>query len=384
MKKLDNFKKSYIIVRIESIYNEKILNYLWKNSIELRKIKKNNAYSMNLQIKLKDYNYLRDIVSKSNGKMKIIDRKGADFLKIKLGRRKLLMGGIVIFLGIIYYLSGFIWEVNIKTDKYLSPLEVRNLLKSYGIMIGSRKSSLDMQKLEENIIRDIDEVMWVKTRIAGSKLSVEIIERQEPPTIAEKKYTGNIVASKDGIINRIYTKAGTSVKMPGDIVKAGDLIVMGQEGKEGMEFSVKAEGKVYATTFHEEIKEEPVETVERRRTGKYFRNYYINIRNKKVYIKNSLNNFTNYDKIENKNKFLNEETYYEIEEIKVPINPQEVIRELESKIKLNLDKSTKILSVIPEVKNMNGKYVVRVIMTVEENIAKDQSEVSGKGTETSK
>lgn len=372
MKRIDDFKRSYIRVRIESLYNERILNYLWSNSVEIKTVKNNSKYSMELQIKLKHYNLLRDIVKRNKGSIKILDRKGLDFINMKIAGRKAFIIGIIIFFSVIYYLSGFIWHITINTDKYLAPLEVRNLLKTYGIMVGSKKN-IDVQDLEEKIIRDVDEVMWVKARIRGSELEINIVERQEPPQVIKgEENNGNIVASKDGIINRIYTKAGTPVKTSGDLVKAGDVIVKGQEGKEGMEFQVKAKGVVYATTFYEEIKEVPKEIIKSEKTGEIINNYYIRINNKKFYIKNSLNIFKTYDKIENKNKFLNEETYYETKQIKIITNPELILTELENKIRVNLDKSTTVLKVMPEIKDLGNSYRIRVLITAEENIAVDE------------
>ncbi len=372
MKKINNFNKSYLTVQVDSVEVEKVLNYLWNKNVSVRNIKRNNNFSITLDINTSDYHNLKDAVKKGKGKIAIIHRKGMDFFFLKFNRRKSLVVGALIFFFILYYFGRFIWSVEITTDKYLAPLEVRNVLKNYGIMVGSRKDSIDVLEVEKALVKEIDEIMWVKVRIEGSKLTVNIVEGQEPPKIKENEYTGDLVAGRSGVINRIYTSAGTPVKALGTVVNEGDIIVKGQEGKEGCEFSVKAEGRIYATTFYEETKEVPLYTTDAKRTGKVETCYSLNINNNKIYLKKPLNNFLRYDKIDTKWGIFLKETYYETEEIKVETDTETVIKELQNKITLNLDRGVKIQSISPEVKKLDDKYEVRVLVTVEEDIAKSQ------------
>lgn len=372
MSRLKSFKKSYIIAEVQTVNPEKILNYLWKNKVSIRNIKRNNVASLNLEIRLCDYEVLEEVVRKTGGKIRIQKRAGMRFLIFKVKQRKLLLGGIIIFFGMLYYLSSFIWKIEIITKHNLTPLEVRMLIKSYGIKPGVKKSSINVEKLEKDIIKDTDEVMWVKARIEGSKLSVEVVERQAPPKVKEMQLTGNVVAKMDGVIERIYTISGTAVTEPGKIVKKGDLLIKGEQGKEGKVYTVKGEGKVYGRTFYEEIVEIPLTTVERERTGNVLKNYFISVKDKKFYVKNSLNNFEDYDKIENNRGIINSETYYEVVESSKPTNPEEVAKELENKIRLNLDKSVQIIKVDPKIEKLEDKYVIKVLVIAEEDIASDE------------
>jgi similar to stage IV sporulation protein len=325
-----------------------------------------------LELRLCDYKLLEEAVRKTDGKIRIQKRNGLLFLFIKIRQRKLLLGGIAIFFGILYYLSSFIWKIEITTKHHLTPLELRMLVGRYGITTGIKKSSFNVEKLEEQIIKDTNEVMWVKARIEGSKLSIEVVERQAPPQIKEPEFTGNIVAKMDGVVERIYTTAGTAVTEPEKVVKKGDLLIKGEQGKEGKVYTIKAEGRVYARTFYEEFAELPLYTTQRVRTGNVLKNYYLSFKDKKFYVKNSLNNFVNYDRIENNRGIINNETYYEVNEENKDTDPQEVARQIENKIRLNLDKSVKIIEVTPDIQKLEDKYVIKVLVIAEEDIAKNE------------
>lgn len=375
MKRFDDIKASYVTVRVEAVEIEKILNFLWNKNVEVRNIKNNNKFSVDLQIELKDFSVLQEGVKKAKGKMRVIDRRGTKFFFLHLNSRKFLVLGIGVFFCVLYYLSTFIWMVDVTTEKYLAPVEVRNMLKTYGIDVLTKKSSINVVEVEKALVRDFDEVMWIKVRIEGSKLSVEIKERQEPPQIKEKpNYTGNIIAKKSGVINRINTTSGTPIVKAGQAVNEGDVLIKGQEGKEGMEFQVMAEGRVPATVFYEERIEVPKTYVEKERTGNRKVKYGINVKNKIIYLGKSLNNFENYDKIETKWGIFIKEEYYETKEVEKTVTTEGIVKDLQNKIYLNLDRASKVLSITPEIEEEADKYKIRVLATVEEDIAR--SEVS--------
>lgn len=384
MNRIEKFNNSYLKVKVEVVNSEKLINYLLKNGAEVSNVTKDNLYSVEMNIRVSDYHILKSGVKKLGGKFQVLDRRGLISAYPSIKRRKLFFVGIVLFFVLIFYLSRFIWNVSITTDKYLAPLEVRNLLKSYGIGIGTKKDSIDVIKIEEQLVKDIDEIMWVKVRIEGSNLEVKIVERQEPPAIKKVEYTGDMVAGKRGVVDRVYATAGTPVAKGGDVVSEGDLLIKGQAGKEGKEYSIKAEGRVFATTFYEEIMAVPKTMSEKQFTGRVLSAWGINLGNKSFYIKKPLNNTENYDKIEYKWGIFIKESYKEFENKTIETDTERIIKELENKITLNLDRGAKILNTVSDVTEDGDQFKVRVMVTAEEDIAKSQEVVQNEesGEET--
>lgn len=368
-----NYKKGLLVVEIETVNLEKLINFLWRRDVKVRNLKRNSLTNCTMEIEFIDYEILLEGVKKTNSKLKVLNRKGIMFKILKLKRRRTLLVTVLIFVGVLYYLSSFIWKIEVVTENYIAPFEIRELLRSYGIEKGTYKNSFDVHRIEERIIDDNDEVMWVKARIDGSKLKVEVIERQAPPKIKEEKLTGNIVAKRDGEIQRIFSQSGTVMVERGKIVKKGDLLIKGEQGKEGKEYDVKAEGNVFAKTFYEEKKEIPKNKVVRKKTGEKARSYYIKIGGKKVYIKNALNAFENYDKIENNKWFIGEEIYEEVLEENVEANTDLVVKELSNNILLNLDKFVKVLEVKPEIKDKGDNFLITVLVIAEEDISLEEA-----------
>lgn len=372
MKVMINFKrykKGVITMEIQSLIPEKFINLLWRNDIVVKNIKKVNITTVVLEVKLSDYGEINKLAKKVDARIKIIGRRGLSFFLLKAKSRFALLLGVFLFGSLIYYLSSFVWNIEINTEHYISPYELRQQIASFGITPGLRKKNIDVYDIENKITRSNDEIMWVKARIEGVKLKIDIIERQTPPIIISNQTPCNLVASKDGIIARVFTSEGTAIVENGDMIQKGDILVKGEQGKEGSVYPVRANGEVIAKTFYEEIKEVPLYNISRVKTGNSIRNLYIEFKHKKIYMKNSLIPYSNYDKIEDTSRFINKEDYYEVEEKNIPVDATRVAEGIYSNILKNLDKTVKILDKIIDIKKENDKYLIKVLVVAEENIA---------------
>lgn len=366
------YKSGIITIEIQSLIPEKFVNLMWKNGVYIRNIKKKSITTMTMEISLKDYGKIEDIAKKTKTKIKIVERRGFAFFLIKVKRRVALVFGIILFISIIYYLSTFIWNIEISSDKYLSPYEIRQQLNSYGIKPGISKENINVYDIEEKLIKNNDSIMWVRARIEGANLKISAAERQSPPSIVLEDSPCNLVARRDGEVIRVYTTAGTSVVKKGDMIRKGQVLVKGEQGKEGSTYAVHAVGDVICRTFYEDVKEVKVNEVKKERTGNKESNIYVEIGGKKLYLKKSINKFNKYDKIEESKFFTRIETYYEVKETTIHNDPKKLVDdttgELYLKICSNLDKSVKIIDKIVSYE-AGDIYKVRVLVVAEENVA---------------
>lgn len=367
------FKNGTIIIEIQSLKPEKFINAMWKNNVCVRNITRKNLTTIVITVNLKDYYKIKSICDRSNSKMKIIGRKGFAFLIIRMKRRIALIVGIISFVCIIYYLSTFIWGIQINVDKNLTPYEIRQELVSYGIKPGIRKININVYDIENKLIKDNDNIMWARVRIEGSNLKVSAMERQSPPKVINDDTPCNLVAKKDGEVLRVYTKSGTPVVKEGDIVKKGQLLVKGEQGAENSTYQVHSAGDVICKTFYEDSKSVKIDSVDRKRTGNKDEDVYFYLGKKKIYIKKSKNKFAKYDRIECNKLFVHFETYYEVKETIVHNDIKKLVDttadELYNKICLNFDKTIQVKNKVVNYKAQDTTYKVSVLVIAEENIA---------------
>lgn len=377
MNKLTRYKRGTITLEVNSLSLERFINLLWKNGVVVKNASKKDICTMIIDIELKDYSIVKNLAIKTGTKINILNRKGISFLRIKYKHRKAFFIGIVIFICIIYYLGTFIWNIDIETENNISPYEIRQHLNEYGVVPGINKKDIDVFDVEDRLMDDNDEIVWVRARIEGTRLKIKIVERQAPPNLIEDDTPCDLVAEKDGVIVRIYTKAGTAVVSEGDVVKKGDVVVKGEQGNENNTYLVHSEGDVIARTFYEKKKSVKLKKSIRKRTGNSTGKMYFEIMGKKIFLKNGLNKFKNYDKIIDNKSFVKRETYYEVIEQEIPIKDidktiEDTLDELYSEIVVNFDKSVKIVDEIKDVDRNKDNFNVRLLIVAEENIAKPQ------------
>ena len=280
------------------------------------------------------------------------------------------------FFAIIYFLSTYIWSIDITVGKNVTPFEIREQLKEIGVSPGVRKSSLDEKAIERKLESLNSEILWLRVRVEGSTLKVVITEKVNPPVKDEDKY-GNLVADMDGQIKRIYTYSGRAVVKNDDIVKKGAVVIEGIDGNEGGEYVVRPSGMVIANTFYEKEMNIKISGVEYKRSGNKDLDIYIELFGKKIYLKKSTKDFEKYDKIEKSGKIFNEVIYYERVASTIEITESEgvksVLDTLEKSLSKDLKRDSKIIDKIVTKERIDDEYLnIKVVFVVEQNIVSDE------------
>lgn len=373
----NKLKSGQITIEVSSLIPEKILNILWHNEIYTSKVVKIDLTTIRFNIPFEDYKDAEALIKKSKGKMRVVGKSGIIVLLLRMKRKSSLVVGSVLFLGILYYLSNYIWAIDIQTKENLSPFEIRQELESIGIKPGLKKSQINVYSIEKKMEDLNDQIMWIRTRIEGSTLKLVIEEKVNPPS-TEKILPNQVVAKMDGEVKRVFTNSGNSAVVPGDIVKTGDVLILPIQGREGFEKDVNPSGTVIANTFYEKSMEVQISGKKLERTGKKDKDIYLSFWGKKIYLKKAINGFESYDKIESGSKFLNEVIYFERAGKEVQIDKDIAAKESLQKLKTSLEKTlsndAKIIDNNMTVENINREKIkVKVIFTVEQNIANNIS-----------
>ena len=373
----NKLKSGLITIEVNALMPEKILNVLWDNEIYTCNIVKIDLATIRFTIYYKNYNETEILIKKYKGKVRIVNTSGIIVLLMKMKRKVSLTIGVGLFFMVIYILSNYIWAIDIQTQKNLSPFEIRKQLSSIGVKPGLSKAQVNVRDVEKKMEDLNDQIMWIRVRIEGSTLKLVIKEKVNPPS-KEKILYDQVVAKMDGEVKRIYTNSGNPAVVPGDIVKKGDKLILAIQGREGFEREVKPSGTVIANTFYEKIMEIQISGEKLERTGKKNSSIYLNFFGKKIYLKKAINEFDSYDKIEEKNGFINQIIYFEKKGKPVNLNKENTVKEakekLQDSLKKTLSNESKIIDnkiTVEDIKD--GKILVKVIFTVEQDIAQNIS-----------
>ena len=223
------YMRGYVLVHLTGYAPERFLNMCGKRNIliwNLRAVEDGYLFFISVDA----YKSLKPILKKTRTRARIIEKHGLPFYLFRYRGRKMFALGVALFIGMLFYTSRFVWNIEVNGNSYLSEETILEFLKEEHADFGTKISQIDCVKLEETLRSDYPEVIWTSIKIYGTKLTVDIQES----LLAEQSYdikeeeVCDIVAAKDGMITHMITRHGTPVAKVGDQVKQGDSLVSGE------------------------------------------------------------------------------------------------------------------------------------------------------------
>lgn len=243
---------------------ERVINMALIRGIHIWDIQQTEKGRYLFKVRLGGYKALRHLVKRCGCKMKIEGKKGAPFFLMRVNRRRVLVVGMLFFFIALYFMSSFVWFVEVKGNKNIETAVIINTLDIYGLKVGVPKSSFDREKAKEHLLAEIPQLAWANIQIRGSSVIVEVSEKTLiPPDLQSKP--ADIIAARDGRIEELLVLKGTALVKEGDLVYKGQILVAGLEYPllqinadgsavpAGEPKKIRAKALVRARVQHEEI-----------------------------------------------------------------------------------------------------------------------------------
>ena len=299
LKIIINYILGYLTINVEGYFIERFINMCRNKNILLWNIKRKNSSFIICKIGIKEFKKIRDIARKTKCKITITSKKGIPFIFEKYKKRKIFLLMMCIISGLLFVLSQFVWNIEVKiTGDTLNEDEIINSLNENGLYIGEKKSSIDVKEIINNVRLKREDISWIGIEIKGTNAIVEVVEAEEKPEVVDENDYCSIVSDKPGKILKVIANNGTAMVKPGDIVKAGSLLIAGWiEGKYTGTRFVRADGKIDALVWYTETASVKLNEKKIEKTGNTEKKYALNINNFRINLYKKLSNFEKYDTI---------------------------------------------------------------------------------------
>lgn len=291
-----NYFRGYVIIKIEGLTLEKFINLAISKNIILWDIVRIDYTTLKAKVSVVGFKELRDVVQKVGCRVYIVDKKGYPFFLNKFKYRKMLAIGSVLSIVLVIFLTSFIWNIDIVGNVRIGDDEISNVLSSINIKEGIRKSTARNQDISNTLLLKIQDLSYANVEIRGTKMIVEVKERDLVQIELREDTPCNIVASKKAVIEKVIVKNGKAVVRKGDVVEEGQILISGTLKDERLEspLFVHSEGNVFAKTRYNEIIEEPIVKSIDEETGRIFTTREIVIGDKRIQLMNGEIPFKNY------------------------------------------------------------------------------------------
>ncbi len=295
------YLKGYLVVQISGRFPERFLNVCAARGIYVWDIKRLSESSIRLKISIRGFKMLRHTASKTGVRLKILAKCGLPVTLNKHKGRKMLFGGIAVFILGIMILNLFIWDIEIIGNNDISEAAILKNLEDCGVSVGKLRFRIDQKKLKNDMLIKMPSLSWLWAEKKGSKIIVNVKEKKAVPEIFDASDYCSLVAAKDGVIHSMIVRNGLPVVKIGDSVQKHSLLVSGAISSERNVPTryLNAEAEIYARTWYEVTKAfSKIHTV-REKTENISKKYSLTLFGKTInFFKNPEPDFEEYEKTE--------------------------------------------------------------------------------------
>ncbi|MCL2593294.1 MAG: sporulation protein YqfD [Defluviitaleaceae bacterium] len=220
------YLKGYVIIEVTGFSVSRFVNlavhkgiYIWDVSHEKDRVI--------MKVSVKGFKLLKPCAKKTKCKFKIIEKKGLPFFAFRYRKRKIFVAGFVFFIAFVYFLSSFIWLVEVDGTDRISQEDIIRFSEEHGLRVGGLKFGINRRELEAAMINEFPYISFINIGIRGTKATISIAETIPPQEILDRSAPSDIIAKRDGVIMGVHVSTGTAIVREFDVVSEGDLLVSG-------------------------------------------------------------------------------------------------------------------------------------------------------------
>ena len=221
----------YICICLSGRQVNRFLNLCSRNGIHLWRITYDIGNIIRANIRLRDFYELKPYLRKTKTKIRILYKRGFPFWCYRHPRIKWFLCFCICALTIGIYSLNYVWNIEVSGNSKVSTQEIIACLQENDINIGLKKKAVDCSGIEFLLRKQFHELGWVSVYINHTQLCIEVKESlydtvEHQGIVEGQQY--NVVANKDASIYSIITRAGKATVKKGQVVKMGDILVLGQ------------------------------------------------------------------------------------------------------------------------------------------------------------
>ena len=356
---------------------EKLLNLAAKNHISLSGVRRLSYTQLCFNIGPADYNRRKKLLPEGRYKLNIGSSRGLSLMLYAFRARYCLIAGIIISIVLAFFASSRIWFVKVRGCEKVSEENVLQLLESYGLKSGASVSGEELDEMEKRLMQDISDISWVGISRRGVNIYAYIKESSELPESTPIDKPADVIALKDGVVEKVTVLQGRAVVTQGQTVRAGDVLISGELIYQDLPYQyIYALGDVQARIWYSGERKISLVQSETVRTGNTAVVRTMRIFGQDIPLDGE-NPFASYEVESREQDVMNlgipvtiiTQTYYETEEREYSITQEEALElgksDLEQELSAQIPQDAEILRTQSSVKAAEGENAVIVSMFIE-------------------
>ena len=356
---------------------EKLLNISAQNHIRLSGVRRLSYTQLRFSIGPSDYNRLKKLLPEGRYKLNISSSRGLSLMLYAFRARYCLIAGIIISIALAFFASSRVWFVKVRGCQRVSEESVLNILENCGLKWGASVSGEELDEMEKRLMQELPDISWAGISRRGVNIYAYIKENSELPESTPVNKPADVIAAKDGVVEKVTVLQGRAVVTQGQTVRAGDVLISGELVYQDLPYQyVYALGSVQARIWYSGEKKIPLKQLQTVRTGNKAVVRKMRVFGQEIFLDGE-NPFAQYETEESEQDVMNlgipvtiiTQTYYETQTREYSITQEEALELGKSELELELSKSipqdAEILKTQSSVKMVEGENAVTVSVFIE-------------------
>lgn len=290
MRKLFNFLLGSARIRVTGRFPERIINLCAQNRVEFWAVDWHDEHAVSFTLRSRNLSDVRRLAEKMQGEVTLLRHTGLPVFASKFRKRYGFLTGLCLALITAAVLSQFVLTVEVTGNETVSTQTVLQYLRRHGVRPGAFAPGLDRRQIEQEILLECRELSWMTINLHGTKVQVQVRERDEAPKRIDESGFFHIAARADGIVSRVEPELGDALVQEGDIVARGEILISGTVTMEPPQYSdlperyyhLRARGRVWARTWRELTAAIPAQASVKQLTGRDWSVWSVNFFGKRV------------------------------------------------------------------------------------------------------
>lgn len=256
------YLRGYVKIRAKGFSAERFMNLAAYRGVYLWDVTQAGA-SMTMKAAGGSIEILEACAEKTGCTMEILGWGGLPAFLGRFRKRQVWTAGLLFFAAGLYFLSSFIWMVEVEGNERLAKEDILSFCGEMGLRPGGWKRNVDTEEVTKRLLEEFPDLSWVSVGIRGTDATVRLAETIEKVELVDQETPCDIVAAQDGVILQITAERGTPLVAAGDVVQKGDILisselVIGLEGEEQHTEYTAAAGTVTARIWQRLTEEMPL------------------------------------------------------------------------------------------------------------------------------
>lgn len=274
-----HYLRGYLVIRISGRYPERFLNVCAARGILVWDVVRLSDRSIRLKISIRGFRMIPPIAYKTGVCVKILAKCGLPVALHKYRRRKLLLGGIAVFILAVIAVNQFVWDIEVVGNEKLPTNLILKNLEDCGLYIGQARFKINQKQLKNDMLIKMTDLSWLWAEKNGSKIVVNVKEKRPAPEIFDPNDYCSVIAAKDGVIDSMIVRNGMPTVKIGDSVQKSAVLVSGCIASErGIPTRyLQADAEIYARTWYEKTKAFSRIETRREETGRIEKKYRLKL-----------------------------------------------------------------------------------------------------------